>query len=485
MDKLLGFSPDVEPTNPGVMTEVVNMVPDEKGMKGAPTPVTPANVPVLAAECIGAAVTTKLDDTRRIFAGTTTKLYELVLGAWVDRSATTYAGGAETRWCYTQFGDSTLAANLADTIQRSPGSGAFAAISGAPKARIIFSVQGFVMALHTNDSGFGDNPDRWWCSAVFNDTDWTPSITTQATTGRLVSTQGRFTAGGKLGDYAVAYKERAIYLGQYVGPPVVWDWQEIPGGEAGCVGQEAWCDIGGAHFIVGMDNFWIFDGSRPNKIGNGVVRDWFYAQSSPQHRYRTRCAYDKQNNLVWVFYPSLSSTQPDKALVYHTVTQQWGAVDLASEAVVNYVGEGLAIDDLPSIAPTMDGLTEYSFDSQFWLVGGRSLAIFNNSHQLQTVTGDSVTSGYTSGDYGDDDAYSLLTKVRVRFAPGEKPTSATMTSRIKDDAGDVLTPATVSTWSDGKFDVLDSARWHRVTFSFTGRVTAVGHELTLIPEGTQ
>ena len=26
MDKLLGFSPDVEPTNPGVMTEVVNMV---------------------------------------------------------------------------------------------------------------------------------------------------------------------------------------------------------------------------------------------------------------------------------------------------------------------------------------------------------------------------------------------------------------------------------------------------------------------------
>jgi len=60
-----------------------------------------------------------------------------------------------------------------------------------------------------------------------------------------------------------------------------------------------------------------------------------------------------------------------------------------------------------------------------------------------------------------------------------------MRSRIKDDAGDVLTPATVSTWTDGKFDVLDSARWHRVTFSFTGRVTAVGHELTLIPEGTQ
>lgn len=485
MDKLLGFSPDAEPTSPGVMTDVVNMVPDEKGMKGAPTPVTPSGVPVLAAKCIGSALTTKLADFRRFFAGTSTKLYELVAGAWVDQSSTAYSGGVDTRWSFAQFGDSTLAANLADTIQRSAGSGAFAAISGAPKAKIIFAVQGFVMALHTSDAGFGDNPDRWWCSAVFDDTDWTPSVTTQSATGRLVSTQGRLTAGGKLGDYAVAYKERAIYLGQYVGPPVVWDWQEIPGGEAGCVGQEAWCDMGGVHFIVGMDNFWIFDGSRPTKIGNGVVRDWFFSQSNPTYRYRTRCTYDKQNNLVWVLFPSLNSTEPDKALVYHTVTQQWGLVSLTSEAEVNYIGEGLTIDTMNTVSATIDGLSDYSFDSQFWLVGGRSLAIFNGSHQLQTMTGDSLTCGYTSGDYGDDDAYSLLTKVRVRFAPGEKPTSASMTSAIKDDAGDSLTPATVSTWSDGKFDVLDSSRWHRVMFTFTGRVTAIGHELTLIPEGTQ
>jgi hypothetical protein len=176
VDKLLGFTPDVEPTNPGVMTEVVNMVPDEKGMKGAPRPVTPSDVPVLASTCIGAAVTTKLDDTRRIFAGTTTNLYELVTGSWVDVSSATYTGGADTRWSFAQFGDSTLAANLNDTIQRSAGSGAFASISGAPKARILFSVQGFVMALHTDDTGFGNNPDRWWCCAAFDDTDWTPSI---------------------------------------------------------------------------------------------------------------------------------------------------------------------------------------------------------------------------------------------------------------------------------------------------------------------
>lgn len=80
MDKLLGFSPDVDPTTPGVMLDVANLVPDESGMKGAPSPVNATGAPVLAAPCIGAAVITKLDDTRRIFAGTTGKLYELSAG---------------------------------------------------------------------------------------------------------------------------------------------------------------------------------------------------------------------------------------------------------------------------------------------------------------------------------------------------------------------------------------------------------------------
>ena len=300
-----------------------------------------------------------------------------------------------------------------------------------------------------------------------------------------MSTPGRLTAGGKLGDYAVAYKERAIYLGQYIGAPAVWDWQEVPGGEAGCVGQEAWCDIGGAHFVVGIDNFWLFDGARPTKIGNGVVRDWFYAKSNPQVRERIRCAYDKQAGLVWVFFPSKNSQAPDRALVYHTTTQKWGLVDLVTEAVLNYVGAGLTIEGMSSVSPDFEGLAGYSFDSSFWVSGGRSLAIFSGGHQLQTLTGGSDSCGYTSGDYGDDDRYSLLSGVRVRFAPGEKPGSGLMANQFKSDAGDSLSAGGVSTMSDGRFDVLASARWHRLTFFFYGRATVFGHALKLTPEGSE
>ena len=156
-----------------------------------------------------------------------------------------------------------------------------------------------------------------------------------------------------------------------------------------------------------------------------------------------------------------------------------------TEAVLNYVGAGLTIEGMSSVSPDFEGLAGYSFDSSFWVSGGRSLAIFSGGHQLQTLTGASDSCGYTSGDYGDDDRYSLLSGVRVRFAPGEKPGSGLMATQFKSDAGDALSAGCVSTMSDGRFDVLASARWHRLTFFFYGRATVFGHALKLTQEGSE
>ena len=481
MDKLLGFSPDMEPTTPGVITDCTNFIPYENGMRGAPTGSTPASVPALAAACVGGVVITKLDDTRRIIAGTLTKLYELSGGSWSDVSTGSYTGGVDSRWSFTQFGNATLAANLADTIQRSNGSGAFSAISGAPRAKIIFSVGSFVMALNTNDGAVKQN--GWHCCATFDDTDWVASTTTLSAKGQLVSSPGQITAGGKLGEYAVAYKEKAIHLGQFVGAPSVWDWQQIPGGDAGCVGQDAWCDIGGAHFIVGTDNLWVFDGSRPQPIGVGKVRQWFFDNSNPSYRYKTQCIFDRQNNVVWVFYCSNASTTLDSALVYSLQSKEWGRATINVDAVLNYVSAGVTIDGLSGTSATIDGLSSYSFDSQFWLSGGRALSFFNTSRQLQLLTGTSSSSSFTTGDVGDDDAVSLLSQLRLRFGPSFAPTTATVQVFGKFTEGDALTTGPSSSINDGKFDVLQSARFHRAMYSFTGDVRVIATGAKLAPDG--
>jgi len=481
MIPLLGFAPDADVTTPGVLLACTNLIPYLNGMEGAPAPSTPSATPALAAACIGAAVVSKLDDTRRIIAGTTTKLYELTAGAWVDIGrAAAYNGGIDTRWSITQFGDATLCANRADVIQRSTGA-AFSDVATAPKAEILFTVGAFVMALNTNDGA--EKPDGWHCCAAFDDTSWTPSLATQATSGRLVATAGRLTAGMRLGEYAIAYKQRSIYLGQYVGAPTVWNWIQVPGGDAGCVGKEAICDIGGAHFFVGDDNLWIFDGTRPVPIADGYVRQFFFDNSNPSYRYKTICVFDRQKNLVWIFYPSLGATAPDSALVYHVAAKKWGVANRSIEAALNYVSGGITIDGLSAISATIDGLSSYSFDSQFWLAGGKSLSVFNTSHQLQSMTGASVSSSMTTGDVGDDEAVSALNKIRLRYAVS--PTSASAQALIQQNSGTGFVVSATGSVLDGKFDLRQSARWHKAVFTFMGPVRVTHMDADLVPAGSR
>jgi len=478
MTPLTGFAPDADITTPGLVADCINMVPYINGMEGAPSPITPAATPALAAACQGAAVITKLDDTRRVIAGTQTKIYELSGGAWADRSrATPYNGGVDSRWSLAQFGDATLATNRADVIQRSSGAG-FSDVSGAPRAEILFSVGAFVMALNLNDGV--EKPDGWACCAAYDDTSWTPSITTQATSGRLVGTAGRLTAGARLGEYAIAYKSRSIYIGRYVGAPAVWEWLQVAGGDAGCVGKEALCDIGGAHLFVGEDNIWVFDGTRPQPIADGTVRNWFFTNSDPAYRYKTACVYDRQTNLAWIFYPSSGSIL-DQALVYHVPTRKWGRVSLGVQAVLNYVSAASTIDGMASLAATMDSLPGIPFDSQYWLSGGKALSVFNASAQLQMMTGASGASGFTTGSNGDDAAVTSLSRVRLRFE--RAPTSATASASAQMTSGAGFINTATGPITDGKFDLRQTARWHRATFSLTGPVRVTHMDAEIQPAG--
>lgn len=470
MIPLLGFLPDVEPTIPGVIVDCINAIPSDRGMEGGPSMQDAvAGLAALAAQARGAAVLTSTAGTRRQFAGTQTKLYELTGTAWVDVSRTTptanYVGSSESRWIFEQFGNIALATNDTEKIQWS-ATGVFQDITAGPSARIVATSDNFVLAFNTNDATYGDSPDRWWCSAYQDYSSWTASVTTQATTGRLIGNGGELTAGLRLGPYMVAYKTSSIFLGSYVGTPIVWQWDRIPG-DVGCVGPEALTDIGGAHIFVGDDNIWYFDGTRPVPIATGQVRDWFFQNSAPSVRYRTIVKYDRQNNRVWFFYPSPTSTGScDAALVYHLATKKWGRADQGIECAVNFVTPGIIWDTLPSLGSTWDTLPSIPWDSQTWYAGGKSLAVFNTSHELKTLSGNSVGGSITTGDMGDDDAVSMLNQFRLRFL--QNPTSATAQGLTKMTEGATPMPASSSTLGDGKFDLRQSGRWHRVAVTMVG-----------------
>lgn len=480
MVPLTGYAPDADPATPGLVFDCANLIPTLRGMAGAPSGVAPAGVGVLAADCQGGAIVVSTTGTRRTFAGTQTKMYELVGTTWTDVSRVgNYVGSSGGRWSFAQFGNAAIASNKADAMQAST-SGAFADIAGAPKARIVIGAPNFVLALSTNDGTYGDQSDRWWCSAFQDHTSWTPSVTTQATTGRLIGSGGELTAGLMLGQQAVAYKSRSMFVGTYVGPPVVWQWDQVPG-DVGCIGPEAVCDIGGAHMFVGEDNIWLFDGTRPIPLADGTVRQWFLDNSSPAYRYRTVLLADRQNGRVWMFFPGVGSTDgtPTLGLVYHVIKKAWGRADMSIQAVMNLVAPGATIDGLTG---TVDAMT-VPFDSQYWLPGGRTPAVVNTSRQLLTLSGASTSSSLTTGDMGDDDGASMLRRARLRFIT--EPTSASVAGYIKAAGGKPLSVGGSGSLDDGKFDIRQSARWHRLAFSFTGAVEVDALAVDTVAAGTR
>jgi hypothetical protein len=484
--KLLGYAPDADPTIVGVITGASGVVPSLKGMKGAPSPAG-TGISAAAATVVGAATVTLLDDTNRIFIGTDTKLYEANSTSFADVSrAATYSATASTPWRFGVQGNVSLASNQNDTIQASVSSGAFSCISGAPKASFIEVVDQFVFAAYTNDSTFGTSPDRWWCSALGDYTSWTPSISTQAATGRLLAAPGPITGIKKYGQQVIIYKKRAMFLGTYVGPPVIWAFQQIPG-EVGALQHEAIVNIGTEdnpkHIFPGTNDFYIFDGSKPRSIGTNRVKNTVFGALLDSRYYAVKALHDRTNALVYFYYPVSDSSIPDHCVVYNYRTDQWGVDDRQVEAVLDYVTPGITYNALGNYYATYEDLPNLPYDSAFLGSSVRYPAIIDTNHQLKTLTGQAGNSAMTLGDIGDENQVSTLRRVRPRFITA--PTTALQTNYYKMNSGDSLTVDQLSQMNNGKFDLMRDARWHRLSYTYTGDWEQSGLVPDLVASGLE
>ena len=481
---MLQYLPDM-PENTAELLTSVEAIPTTRGYAGAPSGVTAYSA--LAAASNGAATLYKLDGGTRVFAGTQAALYEGSGGTWSDVSRGAAYVTGDVKWRFAQFGNTSLAVSKAIQLQYS-NSGAFADIANAPKAACMESVGGFIMLANCDDTGtglatgYGDQPNRWWCSAIFSPTTtWAPSVTTQAASGLLVSAPGAITGLKRLGEQIVAYKARAMHVGTYIGSPEVFRWDLVPG-EVGAGSQEAVVSIGSAHIFVGHENFYLFDGSRPIAIGDGI-KETFFAELNKSYAYKTEGLHDFNNQSVWFFFCSGSSTTLNAAVVYNYAAKKWGRVTIAAELPVQTVVSGVTYDGFGTLYATYADTPAIAYDSPFWQSGAPVLSYIDTSHVLKTLTGVSTSSYIKTGYIGDDAIVSTCTRVRPRYRT--KPSTATITPQTLMALGDTPTSLAASSINGDRFDVLQSARWHRFRLDFTGAMEIESLMPTLIADGDE
>jgi hypothetical protein len=465
-----GYSPDADPSTPGIFTDCAAVVPTLKGFKAAPGALD-AGLPALSAACKGAVSAQKLDNSTRVFAGTVNSLYELSAGAWVERSETTagYTLGADIRWRYSQFGDVTLAAAKTEKLQGST-SADFSTVAGnAPKASIVETVNNFVIAFDTDETAYGDSPDRWICCAIGDYTDWTVAIATQSQTGRLTSAPGKIRAGRRFGDRVIAYKERAMYVGSYVGQPSTFDFVEVQG-KVGALCQEVVVDVGTAeeprHIFMGYEDFYSFNGATPVPIGTNRVKEKVFGDLNRDYAESCIAMHDRTKSVIYFWYPVASSSNPDKCVVYNYRTDKWGRDDRQIEAALEYISPSLTYAGFGTNYATYGDSPNVSYGSSLLVAGYPLPAFFDTAHKLMTLNGTPTASSYTTGDIGDDNVESMLSFVKPRFITA--PTSGNQTNYYRQNMGDALVTDQTIALTNARFDVLREARWHRVLHSLNG-----------------
>jgi len=451
-----GFMPDNDPMTPGIITDCTNLVPTLRGYAGGPSGVD-VGMSALAAAALSAALVVRLDASTRLFAGTATKLYEKSGTAWADVSrVAAYNASTVYPWRFAQFGNTSLAVNKGDVIQSS-STGVFVDLT-APKAAVMCVASGFVLIGNTNEATYGDSTNRWWCSAYRNQADWVPNIATQCTTGQLVDTPGAITAMRPFGDDVVVYKDRSMYVGRYVGAPGVWQFNMVQG-EIGTSSQEAIADVGTAQIFIGYEDFYLMNGNYiPQPIGEGL-REWFFNDLDPANRHRIRHSHDRAISTVYFYYPRVGSG---------------GALNACS---VEYVTGGYTWDTLPVINFTWDDWPQVPYDSPFWTAATQYTAYLGTDNKVYSLTGGSLTASLTTGDHGAENLYSQLTRVTLRYL--QVPVTASMINYYQTVHGGAWTTGATTSESNGRFNVLRSAPWHRAKFTFSGdfEVTAANADI--------
>jgi hypothetical protein len=461
-----GYHPDIDQATPGLITDGENIIPSPGGYRSAYTPVN-ASSSALTATCVGAVSLIDLAGNVLTYAGTATQLYKEDSDHWtgVTRAAGDYTSGAS--WAFAQYGNATYAVNDAAVMQKSTG-GVFADVSGAPVAKIVVVAQNQVLAFDTNEATFGDQSNRWWCSALGNGDSWIPSIATQAASGQLVDTSGAILAALRLGERVVAYKANSMYLGSYIGPPSVWAWPLVSD-EIGCVGLKAATSVDNVHFFMGTDDFYVFSGTYPQGIG-GTIREFFFQNEINRDYLSSSIAvHNRKQGLVYFFYVSVLSTGPiDRYIAYHVATKKWSPpTAISPETAFEYISSAITYDTLGDFFATYDDLPAIPYDSEFWVAQANKTAVFNTSNRLQTLDEPASSMSISTWSIGDDSRYSFFKRLRPRFK--KYPTSGTLINAYRENHGDDWVSSSVtSTLADGKFDFERESRWHTARMDFSG-----------------
>lgn len=364
-----------------------------------------------------------------IFAGDANSLYLLKAGspsftnvsAGMPSTPTPYSVPTvpDGFWSATAFGTRAIFTDYVDAIQtfNVASDTTFSVLSSAaPKAKFCCTIRDFLMVGNTSDSVNGAVPYRVWWSAIGDPTNWpTPgsltAISVQSDFQDLVQTDlGHVTGmvGGLLSSAdGAAFCERGIYSINYAGSPDIFSFA-VAQGATGTRSplsivqrQVKYIGVASVAYYLGEDGFRSFDGSSTLPIGAEKVDTTFFNDLDPAYLTYVQGFTDPLRKLVfWAYMGQGNGGYFNKVMVYNWDLNRWAQLDLTLVSPAEWFTRSVTIGyDLEQLDAFGDlEQLQFSFDSPVWAGGAPLMAMFDNLHQFNYLTGSNLPVTIETGE---------------------------------------------------------------------------------------
>jgi hypothetical protein len=464
------------PDQPGVvgaLTNAKNIYPRATGYGPFPQEV---NYSLDASEAINNVVAGRASDgSTKVFAGGSTKLFLLDSSdlSLDNVSATTYS--EVSRWRFTQFGDSLIAAGDSNTLQRYDLTTTvnFQNLSSnAPKAKFVTVVRDFVVTGNIN--GY---PNRVQWSGINDETVWTTTSTSQSDYQEIPD--GGVIQGVTGGEFGLVLLERSLYRMSYVGTPLIFQFDNITR-NLGCYEPNSVIQWQGITYFLSDDGFYACNGQEVIDIGAEKVNRYFFNTAQPDSFANMSAAVDPSKALVIWGYVSTDTTY--RILIYHVPTKRWSYADTGVSRIASSSTPTTSLEALDNFSASIDAL-ETPLDSRQWL-GGKLLLAGVSGSKIITFTGQPKTGVIDTADIETGPNKSMITLIKPIVDNGSGSCAVDSRDRLNEE---VEFPSVTAADSENRIGVRSLGRYHRIRTTPTGDnwSSAIGVEIDVQPAGNR
>ena len=227
------------------------------------------------------------------------------------------------------------------------------------------------------------------------DTVWTATPQNQAGEDDIEGA-GKFISHAKGRANVLLFTAKKVYTFRYIGLPLIWEVKEISDSD-GLIARNARISIGGTVYWMGDNNFHIYTGSRVQEIPS-TIRRFVFTDINTTQQSKCFCWHNERFSEIWWHYPSASSNECDKYIIYNYNERTWAIGNLdrtAAEYPTELSDFHPAIDSSNMIHRHENGEDDGSLPLA-WTLSTNFLSGGTNQLSIGGVIPDSIQTGNIS-----------------------------------------------------------------------------------------